>query len=791
MYLGTGLLKATLAQVGPAVAARTVAADTAVSERAGMTVLATCSALAGGMMLVILVVRQRDQAQRDARREVYRLTFPGDLTADQVAAVTRALATLRAPRWSLVGRPSVVFETVARGRTMEHRLRLPRDQAEGVLAHMRAAVPGVRTVRVDRGVPWPRMVVAQELRLSDTALPIRTDQANLLAASLLHTLGALGPDEMVVVQVVAFPVGWSTGAPTSNPTEMKFGQGWVRTAARLLLAVQAETRDRKALQAKSSEPLFAVAVRVGALSTRRGRSGELVHRVIGTLRQLDQPGTWLSVRAVPRALVIERLGRAATPITTAPLHLNGKELATMIAWPLDGPTVPGLQLAGGRMFAPVAELPSAGRVLGRAVYPGMERPIAISPADALMHLLITGPTGSGKSTLMLNLITQDIQAGNAVIVLDPGGDLARDVTDRIPAERTGDLIFINPADAQTAVSLNPLDCAAQDAEVRADEILQLVRDRSVSWGPQLEEYLRAGLVVLAATPGMTLVELVPLMTDASFRRRVVAGLDPMFAATAGELLSRLDSWSPGQQAQVAAAVLNKVTPLIGRTSLRLMLGQSEPTWTLRQVIEEGKILVISLPPGLLGPLSADLLGGLVASMTWGAVLGRAAVARERRRPTTLYIDEAARFLRSGTDLADMLARARGHGLGLVAGVQHMGQVRPDLRAALMSEARNKIVLQPAADDATLLARHMPGVEAQDLMMLEARQAVAALVAGGRVMAPVTIATLPPPPSTGQGAEARRISKATYGRNRAEVERAIARRRQGPDSGPRRTWGVGS
>jgi len=125
-------------------------------------------------------------------------------------------------------------------------------------------------------------------------------------------------------------------------------------------------------------------------------------------------------------------------------------------------------------------------------------------------------------------------------------------------------------------------------------------------------------------------------------------------------------------------------------------------------------------------------------------------------------------------------------LGVAAVIQHIAQVPPMLRAALLSEARNKIVLQPTADDAGVFARHLPGVTADDLMSLESRTAIAQLVVDGRVTAPVTVATFPPPMPTGQGEAARAASRRRYGRDRDEVEAAIAARRRGPEPGPRRT-----
>lgn len=154
-------------------------------------------------MLLILFARQR----RDCARDVYKLVFPHDLTADQVMAFIRTLVSLRAPRWSLLGLPSLVFETIARGGSIEHRLQLPRVQAEEVLAQLRATVPSVPVARVDQAESWPRMAVAQELRLSDASLPIRTDDASTFAASLLHALTTVEADETAVVQAIVFPVG--------------------------------------------------------------------------------------------------------------------------------------------------------------------------------------------------------------------------------------------------------------------------------------------------------------------------------------------------------------------------------------------------------------------------------------------------------------------------------------------------------------------------------------------------------------------------------------------------------
>jgi len=745
-------------------------------------------ALAGTATAFILLIRAIDQEQRDRRRTAYELVFPRDVSIESVTACLRGLASISPPPRSLLGRPAFVFETIAGPEGITHRLRVPGELAEAALGQLRATVPGVR-VRPVETAAVPAVSVVRELRLAPDDGEIRTDQAAGFATGLLAAMQPLAAHdyEAIIVQWIAYPVH----RPVARPTPQSTGSAAKPTKSLGRWAWQQLTSPEPAgtriSEDKINEQWFGVVGRVGAVSTARGRSRHVVDRVVGQLRQLDRNRARFRTRPLSADHGRRVLAIGQTPLIAAPIHANAREVAVLVGWPLglSGATLPGLKLAGGRVFAPPPELPSSGLILGYATFPGLERWIGIARSDTLMHMLVSGPTGSGKSTLLLNLIKQDIEAGNGLILIDPNGDLARDTINCITPERVGDLIYLNPAD-DLVLPLNPLDCAPDDVELVADQLLKIIRDRADSWGVQLDETLRAALTLLAASPGMTLVELSTVLVDASLRARLVSGLDPVLAPTVGEFFSRYESWPPGQQAQNASAVINKITPWLGRRQIRAMLGQSDPTWTVRQVIDEGKLLVVSLPSGVIGPEAADLIGGTVVSQCWNAVQGRIARDRANRRPVSMIIDELPRFLRGGSDLADILARARGHGLGLVGAIQHIAQVPPNLRAALLSEARNKVVFQPAADDGALFARHLPGVTADDLLALEPRTAVASLVVGGQVMAPVTIATYPPPQPSGQGDAARHASRLRYGRDRAEVETQIQERRRGPGPGPRRT-----
>jgi hypothetical protein len=752
------------------------------------TRLVASAALFSATIAIILILRFRDQLTRDSARVTYRLGFPRDLTIGQVTAFLHALTRLRPSRGWLFGRDSVVFESVGRPGRIEHRLRLPKHQADVLLRQLRGIVPNLRTTLIDNPALPPAQWL-RRIRLTTTARPLRTDAPEAFTTGVLSALQPLARDETLVYQLVVYPVRTPQLPLARRRTS---GSGlvppWLQSLGQWLTAGPPATLDKQAaadFKAKTAEPWFAVVGTVGAAAGNQSRAHLLVGRLMASLHLLDQNGAALVPRWLPRRAT-DWLARGATGNTAAPVYVNAREAATMLGWPLAGPTMPGLALTGGRSFPPVPELPSYGRILGTATYDGLQRTIAVSAADGLMHQLVTGPTGSGKSTLLLGELTQDIQAGRGVILLDPGGDLARDVADRIPEDRIGDLIYLDASDDRP-VGINPLACSKDDAELVADQVMELIKANADSWGPRLEEVLKAALVLLAATPGMTLVELPAVLTDEVFRASLLSRLDSAFAPTVGAFFARFNSWSEGERGQAVSAVINKISPLTDRRQLRAMLGQAKPAWTMREVMEQRKILLVALPSGLAGSYAVDLLGGLLVSMVWNAAMRRAAVTRDQRHPTFLYIDEAARFLRSGADLTDMLARARGHFLGIIAALQHITQVPTNLRAALLSEARTKVVLQPGADDAATLARALgPQVKPEDLLTLEPRTAVAVIVTNGQVNPPVSIATNPPPEPTGFGDQARAASRLAYGRDRAEVEQEIADRRQAsrPRSGAR-------
>jgi hypothetical protein len=379
-------------------------------------------------------------------------------------------------------------------------------------------------------------------------------------------------------------------------------------------------------------------------------------------------------------------------------------------------------------------------------------------------------------------------AGRAVVVIEPKGDLIRDVITRVPPERVGDVVLIDPTDSETAVGINPLAAGGQSSELVADQLLGAFHHQyAASWGPRTSDILYASLLTLARTPGMSLAALPLLLNDPRFRRTVVGALDEPIVLQ--PFWQAFDAWSDGERTTAIAPVLNKIRPLLVRPSLRAVLGQAAPRFDLRQVFTERKILLVNLAKGLLGPEAAGLLGNIVVGQLWQTALERSAIPAERRPPVFIYVDEFQDYLSLPTDLADALAQARGLKVGLTLAHQHLGQLSPQMRSAVLANARSRVVFQLAAEDAKVFATDT-NLLPEDFRTLTAFEAYAQLVAGDAVQPWLSLRTLPAPPLSSNPDEVRRRSREQYAVSRAEVDSALQRLRgaREGDLGPKRRIG---
>jgi hypothetical protein len=400
--------------------------------------------------------------------------------------------------------------------------------------------------------------------------------------------------------------------------------------------------------------------------------------------------------------------------------------------------------------------------------------VALDPEERRRHLYILGQTGTGKSTLLLNLIAQDLAAGEGLALLDPHGDLAEAALLHVPRDRTNDLVYINPADAERPIGFNPLSAVPDDLKpIVADQIVGAFKHVwPDSWGPRLDYILINAVRTLLDVPGATLLMLPRLLIDDPFRAQLVHRYlrDPVVRAF---WVGEYAGFSPSFRAEAISPVQNKIGRVLIEPRLRNMLAQPRSTITLRRLMDEGAIVICNLAKGRIGESPAHLLGALLTTTFAQAALSRADIPLTARRPFHLYADEFQSF--ATESFALILSEARKYGLTLTVGHQFLDQIPEGLRAAVFGNVGSMLACRTGASDAPIIAEQLGLGGADALLDLPNFAAWARLLHAGVPTSALRLDLFATPPP--RRPDAHRLiatSRARFGRPRPEVERRIAR-----------------
>jgi hypothetical protein len=730
-----------------------------------------------GLILVSATAAAKAVAAERQRQSLvaYRLSFPKGLAAEDVVSCLSGLSGLLLPWWRRWGAlPHVVIETVADAKGgIRHQVLVPEHWAPTLENILQASLPAVRFERAE--IETLPIKLGAEYRLSAHGRSLTVDAA-ALSAKLLHSLQPLGGTEAVTVAWTLTPAG--PVAPVriaATDDKQRFWQP---------AGTVPDGESAAALKAKQSGPLMLGVARIGVAAPSNRAARRLLRRIEGSWHESRSPGVHLKRRLALETAVAGAITRRTAPALVWPSTYNVGELAGLVGWPVGATSVPGLVLGGSRLLAASPIIPTSGTILADSNFPGQPRVLALDLQGRLRNVYCLGPTGSGKSWLLIQMVLQDIAAGRSTIVLDPKGDLCREILLRIPEGQRGNVVVVNPADTQFAVGINPLRVSdADQAETTVENLLGLFRNLwSSAWGARTDDICRAVLASLIHSGEYTLCEIAVCLTDPNFRRRVVGKLDDPLGTQA--FWGWFESISDAERLSVTAPLLNKVRAFTMRPRVRAVVGQVRPKITVADVMASGKIMLCSLEAGVLGQEAAQILGALIVSEIWNATTARAAIPADQRRPVMAYLDEWQNFLHLATPMSTVLAESRGFKVGWTLAHQETGQLTPELRSAVFANARSRIVYQLPADDARLLARQMGGpLTADDLQGLGAYEVAAQLFAAGSTQTAATGLTRPLGPPSADPDEIRRWSREQYGVDRDEIEIAIRKRQMGSTAGP--------
>jgi hypothetical protein len=383
-------------------------------------------------------------------------------------------------------------------------------------------------------------------------------------------------------------------------------------------------------------------------------------------------------------------------------------------------------------------------ILGRVDFRDDHRAFGIKQEDRFSHTYIIGKTGTGKSTLIEQMIVQDICAGRGCALIDPHGDLVERVFAQVPDRRRNDVLYLNASDPAQPYGYNPLRHVRQDRiSLAASGMIEVFKKMwPEAWGVRMEHILRNVLIALLEQPNATLHDILRIFSDQKFRKEIAKTLSN---ETVKRFLEKeFERFSFGYRADGIAPIQNKVGAFLADPLLNRILTAPEHDLHIRRIMDEGQILLVNLAKGRIGEDSSSLLGGLLVTTLGLAAFSRAETPQHNRRDFFIYVDEFQSF--TTLAVANMFAELRKYRIGFTVAHQYLHQLEPDVRHAVLGNAGTMISFRVGAEDAPYLAREFQArFEQIDLIQLENYHVYLKLMIDGAPSKPFSAITIPSEP----------------------------------------------
>lgn len=548
------------------------------------------------------------------------------------------------------------------------------------------------------------------------------------------------------------------------------------------LSERDKTRIAEA-EKKATKLGFQVKIRLAYLGESQQSGKRQMQALVGTFKQFNSTNLngFKSTRANFGKEYLEKYRRRS--FSGDGFILNIEELASVFHLPHTNVETPNIVWASSKTAEPPSKLPiiTGNSAVDDQISPfgvtnfrGINHQFGMLRFDRSRHVYIIGQTGAGKSGLLELFALSDIFHNQGYAIIDPHGDFAIDNMQFIPGSRIEDVVYFNPADTAYPLGFNPLEVTDpnQKTNISSEVIGVLKRMFGDSWGPRLEYILRYTILALLDRPDSTMLDITRMLTDKKFRKETLTYCKDTVVMQFWNV--EFASWNDKFVAEAVAPVLNKVGAFTANPIIRNIIGQPKSTFNIREIMDQGKILIVNLSKGLIGEDNAAILGSFMVTKIQLAAMSRSDIADIRdRRPFYLYVDEFQNF---ATDsFATILSEARKYGLNLTVANQYVSQMTDTVRDAVFGNVGTMISFRSSADDADILAKQFePNFEGTDLLQMHNRNFVINMVIGGEKAPAFSAKTLElPPPQADNTSRIIEHSRRHYSRSRSEVEKIIS------------------
>jgi len=538
-----------------------------------------------------------------------------------------------------------------------------------------------------------------------------------------------------------------------------------------------------AIQSKIQKQPFEANIRVLASAQSGSRAEEILQHLISAFSQFSMS----AINSLePKEVYKRELRKLVYDFSFRNFNtgqaniLNLEELASIYHFPTHFIETPYIKAAKSGVAAPPSDLPDKGvNLIGRVLFRGEEKKIFFaSREDRRRHFYVIGQTGTGKSSLLREMIRQDIENGEGVAVIDPHGELVDQVLAYVPKNRIDDLVLFEPFDMERPCGLNMLEYdTPEQKDFAVQEMIaifyKLFPPEII--GPMFEHYMRNAMLALMAdqqNPG-TLVEIPKMFTDPAFlQQRIAKVSDPIVR---NFWLKEWQQTTGNTRSDMLGYVVSKVGRFIENEMMRNIIGQSHSGFDLSEVMDKGKIFLANLSKGLTGEVNSSLLGLILVSKMQMAAMRRARISEEQRKDFYLYVDEFQNF--TTDSVATILSEARKYKLNLIIAHQYMPQLKQEIRDAVLGNVGTIGAFRIGAEDAEFLEKQFePAFSRFDLVNLDNFNLIMKMMLNNKVSTPFKMETFLPKKGKPEIVEAiKKMSKLKYSKPKEIVEQEISQR----------------
>jgi len=646
-----------------------------------------------------------------------------EIKIDAMEQLFSALYSVKGGGWKqkYKTQPTLSFEIVAKKEDIRFYVWTPKKFKDMLEKQIHGAYPDADVVEVQEYNIFNEegKVAYKAFQLSkDNFYPLKTFKELPVdpMSSITSALAKMGDGEAAAIQILISPAEnvWSkSGSSFISSTKKQEAD-----PEKAKYSVPAKTLE--AVEGKIAKSGFDTSIRVVVVSKDMESAKSHLSNISSAFAQFNGDLNYLKARKIrQKGAFIEDFIYRYHPmfdiLGNRKSVLNAEELASIYHFPNKTITTPHIYWLYSKTAPAPSQIPESGTYLGLSSYQGVKRPVYISDEDRMRHMYIVGKTGVGKSELLKDLVIQDIRNGEGVCFIDPHGDAVEELLNLIPPERAEDVIYFNPSDSERPMGLNLLEANTEDQKhFAATAVINMMYKlfdpyKTGIVGPRFEHAVRNAMLTVMSVEGSTFIEVMRVLTDARYVQELLPYVkDPIVRRYWTDQIAQTSDF---HKSEVLDYITSKFGRFVTNKMVRNIIGQSQSSFDLRQVMDQGKILFINLSKGTIGEENSSFLGLILVPRILMAAMSRTDVPKEQRRPFYLYVDEFQNF--ATPDFAVILSEARKYALALCVANQFIGQVEEEVKNAVFGNVGTIISFRIGTTDANYLQHEFAPVFAED------------------------------------------------------------------------------